>query len=92
MMDISIHNAGNQQDKPIRLSFRRRDPFSPKVLWSVFEKVMQTDARYVALDTLSYHVNSVKMPVGIGKRTETSKGRPLYVMAHLKRSIVEMKA
>jgi len=37
-------------------------------------------------------MNSVKMPVGFGKRAETSKGRPLSVMAHLKRSIVEVKA
>jgi len=31
------------------------------------------------------------MPVGFGK-VATSKGRPLSVMAHLKRSIVEVKA
>jgi hypothetical protein len=32
------------------------------------------------------------MPVEFGKRAETSKGRPLLVMAHLKRFIVEVKA
>jgi hypothetical protein len=49
-----------------------------------------TNARYHALDTLITH--SEKMPVGFGKRAETSKGRPLSVMAHLKRSIVEVNA
>jgi len=41
MVGISIHNADNQQDKPIGLSFRRRDYISRDVLWSVFEKVTQ---------------------------------------------------
>jgi hypothetical protein len=31
------------------------------------------------------------MPAGFGKRPETSKGRSLNVMIHLKRSIVEVK-
>jgi hypothetical protein len=57
----------------------------------VFE-VTQSNARYQSLDTLTFHFHSVKIPVGFGKRTETSKERPLSVMAHLKRSIVEVKA
>lgn len=39
MVGISIHNADNQQHKPVGLSFRRRDRISREVLWSVFEKV-----------------------------------------------------
>jgi hypothetical protein len=46
IVGISIHNADNQQDKPIGLSFRRRDQISRDVLWSVFEKVTQLNARY----------------------------------------------
>jgi hypothetical protein len=89
MVGISIHNADNQQDRPIGLSFRRRDQISRDVLWSVFEKVTQSNARYQTLDTLTFHVHSVRMPVGFGKAA-TSKGRPISVMAHLKRSIVEV--
>ena len=37
-------------------------------------------------------VHSVRMPVGFGKRAIKSKGSPLSVMAHLKRSLVEVKA
>ena len=37
MGGTSIHNADNQQDRPIGLSFRRRDQISRDVLWSVFE-------------------------------------------------------
>ena len=36
-------------------------------------------------------VNSVRMPVGFGTRAIMSRGRPLPVMAHLKRSIIEVK-
>ena len=74
---ISIHNEDNQQDKPIGLSFRRRDQISGDVLWSDFEKVTQSNANYQALDTLTFHVHWVKMPGGFGKRAEKSRRRPL---------------
>ena len=32
------------------------------------------------------------MPVGFGKTTVKSKGRPLSVMAHVKNSIIDVKA
>ena len=89
MVGISIYNADNQQDRLIGL---RRDQISRDVLWSVFDKLTQSNARYQALDTLTFHVHSVGMPVGFGKKAETSKGGPLSVMAHLKRSTVEVKA
>ena len=92
MVGISIHNADNQQDRPIGLSFRRRDQISRDFLWSVFDKVTQSNARYQALDNLTFHVHSVGMPVGFGKKAEKSKGRPLSKMAQLKRSIVQVKA
>jgi len=37
-------------------------------------------------------VQSVRMPVGFGKRGSKSRGRPLSVMVHLKTSSVEVKA
>jgi len=43
-----------------------------------------------ALDTLVVIVHSVKMRVGFGYGIKT-KGRPLSVMAHLKKSIAEVK-
>jgi len=92
MVGISIHNADKQQDRPMGLSYRRRNQISRDVLWSWFDKVTQSNARYQALDTLTFHVHSVEMPVGFGKKAETSKGRPLSTMVHLKRSIVEVKA
>jgi hypothetical protein len=92
MVGISIHNAYNQQDRPVGLGFRRRDQISREVLWSVFEKVTQSNAQYKALDTLTFHVHSVRIPVGFGKRAEKTKGRPLTAMTHLKRSIVEVQA
>jgi hypothetical protein len=47
VLGISIHNADNQQDKPIGLSFRRRDQISRDVLWSVLEVTQITqDIRF----------------------------------------------
>jgi hypothetical protein len=36
MVGVAIRNEVNQNDKPIGLSFRRRDQMSGDVLWSVF--------------------------------------------------------
>jgi len=44
------------------------------------------------MDTLVVTAQSVRMPVGFGKRAIKSTGRPLSVMAHLKTSIVKVKA
>jgi hypothetical protein len=56
----------------------------------VFERVTQSNARFNALDKLTFSVDSVKMPVGFGKRALKIRGRPLSVMAHLKLSIVKL--
>jgi len=37
-------------------------------------------------------VHSVKMTIGLGGDGIATKGRPLYIMVHLKRSIVQVKA
>jgi len=39
MMGLTIQNQVNQNDKPIGISFRRKDQLSGEVVWSVFEKV-----------------------------------------------------
>ncbi len=54
----------------------------------------QSNTRFHALDTLTVVVHSVTMPVGFGRQTGGIKtmGRPISVMAHLKRSIVQVKA
>jgi hypothetical protein len=67
MVGISIHNADNQPDRLIGLSFRRRDQISRDVLWSVFEKVIQSNAKYQDLDTLTFHIHSVRKPVGLAR-------------------------
>jgi len=92
MVGITIKNKVNQNDKPIGISFRRKDQLSGEVIWRVFEKVSQSNARFNALDTLFVTVHSVTMPVGYGKHTIKRMARPISVMAHLKRSIVEVKA
>ena len=66
---------------------------SVDAIWSVFEKVTQSNSRFNALDTMTVVLHSVKMPVGFGFHSACmkTKGRPLSVMAHLKRSIIQVK-
>ena len=59
---------------------------------SLVQKVSQTNSRFNALDKLIITVHSVRLLVGFGTRAIMSRGRPLPVMANLKRSIVEVKA
>jgi len=59
---------------------------------SVFSKVAQSNARYNAMDRLIVVIHSVKLPVGFGKTAVKSKGRPISVMAHVKHSIINVKA
>jgi len=92
MVGITMHNEVNQRDKPIYFSFRRKDQLSPDVIWKVFDKVSQSNARFNAMDTLIVTVNSVTMPVGIGGDRMKRKGKPPTTMAHLKCSIVEVRA
>jgi len=80
----------NQNDKPIGISFRLKNQISEYVNWSVFEKVSQSNSRFNALDTMVVTGHSARIPVGFGKNVLKSKGRPLSVMAHIKRSIVDV--
>ena len=89
---ITIQNQVNPNDNPIEISFRRKDQLSADVIWSVFEKISQSNSRFDALDTLVVTVHSVRMPVGFAKSAIKRSGRPLSVMTHLKTSIVEVKA
>jgi hypothetical protein len=55
--------------------------------------VSESNSRFNALDRLVVTVHSVKMPVGFGRRdARKTIGRPISVKAHLKRSILEVKA
>ena len=90
MVGITIQNEFKQNDKPIGISFRRKDRLSGDVLCSVFEKVAQSNSRYNALDKVVVTVHSARMPIDFGR--VMSKGRQISVMAHLKKSIVDVKA
>ena len=93
MVGIAIHNESNQNDKPIGISFRRRDQLSVDAIWSVFERVTQSNSRFNAHDTLTVLLHSVKMPVVFGLQGNGIKTmeRPISVMAHLKKGIVQEK-
>ena len=80
MVAVAIHDESNQNDKPIGISFRRRDQISVDAIWSVFE-ITQSNARFNALDTLTVVLHSVKMPIRFGYAGIKTMGRPISVMA-----------
>jgi hypothetical protein len=90
MVGISIRNEENQTDKAIELSFRRKDQISGDVVWSVFEKVTQSNARFNVLDKLVIDIHSVAMPVGFGRLK--TMGRPVDELINRKTSIILVKA
>ena len=92
IVGVAISNEVNVQDKPIGISFIRRDQLSADVIWSLFEKVVQSNARFNAMDRLIIVVHSVKMPVGFGRNALRTEGRQLANLAHLKRSNIEVRA
>jgi hypothetical protein len=91
MVGITISNEENVQDKAIGVSFKRRHQLTPDVIWSVFGKVAQSNARFNAPNKLVLNIYYVKMLIDNGGGGIAAKGRPLANMAHLKRSIVEKK-
>ena len=52
MVGITISNEVNVADKAIGIGFRRKDQITPDAIWSVFGKVVQSNARFNALDNL----------------------------------------
>jgi ribosomal protein S8E len=64
MVGVDIHNDVNQNDRAVGISFRRRDQLSADVIWSVFERVAPSNARFNYLDALTIVVHRVGTPVG----------------------------
>jgi len=90
MIGVTISNKVNVKDRAIGISFRRKDQITRDVIWSVFQKVAQSNARFNALDKLVLTVHSVKMSIGHGR--VATKGRPLEIKIRLIKIIVEVKA
>jgi len=74
MEGITINNCVNQNTKHIGISFRSKDQLAGDVIWSVFEKVSQSNARFEALDKFVVTVHSVRMPEGFGNRAIKIRG------------------
>ena len=91
MVGIAIHNQSYQNVKPIGISFRRPDQISVDAIWSAFE-ITQLNARFNAIDTLTVVLHSVKMPAGFGYAGIKTMGRPISLLAHLKKSIVQVNS
>jgi hypothetical protein len=83
MIGVSISNVVNVHEKTKGISIRRKEQITGDVIWSVLEKVAQSNARFNALDKLVMTVHSVKMPTDHGRIS--TKGRPLEIMVYLKK-------
>jgi len=59
---VTISNEVNEQDKTIGIRFRRKDQLSEEVIWSMFEKVAQSNARFNAMDRLIVVVHKSRCP------------------------------
>ena len=92
MVGIIIRNEVNQNDKPICFSFSRKDQLSPDVIWSVFDKMSQSNARFNATITLLVTVHTVTMAVGFGVDGMKRNSRTLATLVQLKKSIVLVRA
>ena len=62
MVAIDSQIESNQNDKPIGISFRGLNQLSIDAIWSVFEKFIQSNSRFNALDMLTVLLHSVRMP------------------------------
>ena len=62
MVGITLQNRKNQVDRPIGISFRRKDQLTADVILSLVQKVSQSNSRFNVLDNLIMTVRSVRMP------------------------------
>jgi len=85
MVGITIQNRVYQNEKPIGIRFRLRTSWRG-MLYCLWSKRFHNETRFNALDKLIMTVHSLRMSVVLGKRGLKRRGRPLSVMAHLKRS------
>jgi hypothetical protein len=67
MVVLSIRSTENLQDKAIGISLRRRTQLKPDVVWSVLDKVVQSNARFDLTDRLEVHLDHVRMPAANGR-------------------------
>ena len=54
MVGVTVSNEVSEQYKPIGINFRRKVQLSGQVIWSVFEKVAQWNAKFNARTNLSW--------------------------------------
>jgi hypothetical protein len=66
LVGFRIRNTENVQDKVVGISLRSRDQLKADVVWSVLEKVVQSNARFALTDCLEVHLDHVRMPADNG--------------------------
>jgi hypothetical protein len=61
LVGLRIRKTENVQDKVVGISFRRRDQLQPDLVWEIFSKVIQSNARFGLTYRLEMHLDHVRM-------------------------------
>jgi hypothetical protein len=59
LVGLRIHNTENLENRVTGISLRRREQPKPDVVWSVLEKVIQSNARFGLTDQTDVRLNHV---------------------------------
>lgn len=87
---ITITN-GQQNDRPIFVSFRSCEQITAQVILNEFEKVIQSNATFIAGEPLKIFVTKVKMPQGRGKDYKNFENLKYREFCERKSSIITIK-
>lgn len=85
---IEIRNTVRIQDRPVWLSFRRRDQVHREVVLTALNRVSQSNQNFSLTDRLQLQVDIVRPPSGRGRVKK--QGRPMSQVNVLKRSILHI--
>jgi hypothetical protein len=80
MVGLNISNDQNVGDKAVGISFRRKDQLSAEAIWAVFQKVIQSNARFNALDKLTIQIHAVRMPSFLWRSENSRKLTSLLLL------------
>lgn len=64
------------------ISFRRFDQYTPEVIMSALDNVLQSNTQFLIDDALIINVDHVRVPVGYGRRTFVGKSLNDYMRIH----------
>lgn len=65
-----------------KISFRRFDQYSPKVILGALDNVLQSNTNFLLDDTLIVNVDHVRVPIGCGRKSSIGKSSADFYKIH----------